>query len=374
MPERFSLGELLESAPGRVGETSLPVVSVSEPRGIVFQESLFKKRIATTDISRYWVVHPGNLVYNPYLLWNGAVGVWFGSTTACTSPAYEVLRAKAQGTERFIHYLMRSTRVTRAVNAIASGSVTRRRTAPIGRILALEFDLPSIDEQRRIAGVLGALDDIIEVNRGLARDCEQLAQSLAASSPTTTSLSTFTTWGGFSAVKPVGLVEHYSLPAFDAGRNAERVDGSSIKSNKQRIVDPCVLVARLNPHIPRVWMVYPESSVSSLASTEFVPISSNAVSNEAVYAVCSAPAFLEQMKGLVTGTTGSHQRVDKHALTSVEVPDVRTLSVEKLDAIALLVKQAHALRVEISELAKTRDELLPPLMSGRVRVTEPVVA
>jgi type I restriction enzyme S subunit len=235
---------------------------------------------------------------------------------------------------------------------------------------ALHVCVPDRAYQDEVVRLLGALDDLIEVNLGLARDCEHLAQALASRASSQTPLSAFATWGGLSTVKPVGLVDHYSLPAFDDGRRAERVDGGTVKSNKQRIEQPCVLVARLNPHIPRVWMVYPDESVTSLASTEFVPLTGNEVAQEVVYAVCSAPAFLEQMGGLVTGTTGSHQRVDKDALTSVSVPDVRTLESRVIETITQLVRQAHALRVEIGELAATRDELLPLLMSGRVRVSE----
>jgi type I restriction enzyme S subunit len=234
--------------------------------------------------------------------------------------------------------------------------------------------LPPLDEQRRISGVLGALDDLIEVNRGLAQDCEHLAQVLVSRVSGQVTLSTFTTWGGLSTIKPDGTVDHYSLPAFDDGRTAERVDGGTIKSNKQRIDKPCVLVARLNPHIPRVWMVYPDEFVTSVASTEFVSVKGDAVPQEVVYAVCSSPEFLRQMSGLVTGTTGSHQRVDKDALTGVPVPDVRTLEPNVIEAITQLIRQAHALRVEIRDLAATRDELLPLLMSGRVRVSEAVAA
>lgn len=238
------------------------------------------------------------------------------------------------------------------------------------RLASLSLDLPQLDEQRRIAGVLGALDDLIEVNRSVVRDCEGLAQALAASGVESTALSAFTSWGGLAAVKPAGVVDHYSLPAFDAGREPERVDGSAIKSNKQKLLGPCVLVARLNPHIPRVWMVYPDEVFSSLASTEFVPIVGAGVPDEVVYAVCSAPGYLEQMNGFVAGTTGSHQRVDKDALTSVQVPDVRLLPTSVRDAIVALVRQTHACREEIKELAATRDDLLPLLMSGKVRVSE----
>lgn len=256
------------------------------------------------------------------------------------------------------------------INGMDSGSAIPSLTRD--HFYAVPVALPPLSDQRRIAGVLGALDDLIEVNRALAGDCERLARSLVSTASATTTLSSFTTWGGLPTVKPAGQVDHYSLPAFDDEQTPERLDGSLIKSNKQQISQPCVLVARLNPHIPRVWMVYPDTAVSSLASTEFVAICAVGVPNEVVYAVCSTPTYLEQMNGLVTGTTGSHQRVDKDALTSVEVPDVRTLPAENLEAIALLVKQAHALRLEIRELSSTRDELLPLLMSGRVRVTKEV--
>ncbi|PTW91050.1 type I restriction enzyme S subunit [Microbacteriaceae bacterium MWH-Ta3] len=272
----------------------------------------------------------------------------------------------------YLRYFLASSVGQERLNERSTGTtVVGIRQAELLKVLV---PVPSLDEQRRIAGVLGALDDLIDVNRALAGDCERLARLLASTASATTTLSSFTTWGGLSTVKPAGTVDHYSLPAFDDEQTPERLDGSLIKSNKQQISQPCVLVARLNPHIPRVWMVYPNTAVSSLASTEFVPICAAGVPNEVVYAVCSAPTYLEQMNGLVTGTTGSHQRVDKDALTSVEVPDVRTLPAANLEAIALLVKQAHALRVEIRELSSTRDELLPLLMSGRMRVTEEVAA
>lgn len=254
------------------------------------------------------------------------------------------------------------------ISGFLTGSTQPKLTA--GNLARIPLQVPGLDEQRRIAGVLGAMDDLIEVNEGLARDCEALAQSLAATPEKMTPLSAFTKWGGLSTMKPSGLVAHYSLPAFDDGRQPELVDGSSIKSNKQKLDSPCVLVSRLNPHIPRVWMAYPESEVTSLASTEFVPIFGDGVENEVVYATCSAASYLDSLGGLVTGTTGSHQRVDKDALTSVVVPDVRTLDARISEAIRDLIRQAQACREEMRDLSAARDELLPLLMSGRVRVGE----
>ena len=52
-----------------------------------------------------------------------------------------------------------------------------RHTSP-GRIRQFETTPPPIDEQRAIAGVLGALDDKIEQNRRTSRALEQLAQAI----------------------------------------------------------------------------------------------------------------------------------------------------------------------------------------------------
>ena len=64
------------------------------------------------------------------------------------------------------------------------------------------------------------------------------------------------------------------------------------------------------------------------------------------------------------------QRVDKKAVPTLLVPDVRLLCDETRDAIVALVRGASEVRVEAQDLARQRDELLPLLMSGKVRVSE----
>lgn len=48
-------------------------------------------------------------------------------------------------------------------------------------------------------------------------------------------------------------VSIFSLPSFDQGKNPESLPGTEVGSAKTRLNRPCVLVAKLNPHIPRVW-------------------------------------------------------------------------------------------------------------------------
>lgn len=94
------------------------------------------------------------------------------------------------------------------------------------------------------------------------------------------------------------------------------------------------------------------------------------VSPEAVWAACGSEQFSSAMVSMVTGTTGSHQRVDKGAIPEIAVPDPRRLPEGAMRAVTALVQVANGSRDEAQRLADVRDELLPLLMSGRVSVDE----
>lgn len=169
--------------------------------------------------------------------------------------------------------------------------------------------------------------------------------------------------------RPSGQVAHYSLPSFDAARLPVTEDGASIKSGKYFLEGPSTLLARLNPQTSRAWMAYPQAP--AVCSTEFVVArGSGNVATEEVWAVTSTRDFWDQMREASGGTTNSHQRVDKKAVPTLLVPDVRLLCDETRDAIVALVRGASEVRVEAQDLARQRDELLPLLMSGKVRVSE----
>jgi type I restriction enzyme S subunit len=68
--------------------------------------------------------------------------------------------------QKFNHHLATSASGTKILH-----------TSP-GRIEDFQFDLPPLPTQRAIAGVLGALDDKIEVNRRMARTLEAAARAL----------------------------------------------------------------------------------------------------------------------------------------------------------------------------------------------------
>lgn len=78
--------------------------------------------------------------------------------------------------KRFLYYLLCTREYRHEVVSSATGT-TVKHTSP-SRIMAFEFMLPSLPEQRAIAHILGTLDDKIELNRRMNETLEAMARAL----------------------------------------------------------------------------------------------------------------------------------------------------------------------------------------------------
>ncbi|MCR9160826.1 MAG: restriction endonuclease subunit S [Nannocystaceae bacterium] len=76
----------------------------------------------------------------------------------------------------FLYYCFSSPEVSGSIRSQKIGSSVPGFN--LGQLKAIELNLPPIDEQRRIAAVLGALDDKIELNRKMNRTLEEMAQAI----------------------------------------------------------------------------------------------------------------------------------------------------------------------------------------------------
>ena len=91
-------------------------------------------------------------------------------------------------------------------------------------------------------------------------------------------------------------------------------------------------------------------------------------SQEYLFCLFSSEQFRDTLASLVTGTSGSHQRVRPEGLMLMDtvIPDGRTL-----ELFAGMIKPFIALVndsiLEIQNLQAVRDLLLPRLMSGKIR-------
>jgi type I restriction enzyme S subunit len=271
--------------------------------------------------------------------------------------------------ERFVYYLLRSLDFRRFDVGSANPTLNRNHIHP------LEVALPPVEEQRGIAATLGALDDKIHSNRRIVDTAEQLLAALSLQLDREVPTAVLKDVAGWSkqTVSPTsyGFVDLFSIPAFDVDRLPERVTGSSVMSDKLLISEPCVLVSRLNPRTPRVWLAVPARGIPAIASTEFLALtSSSSVTLGAVWLAAQSARFLDGLCERVTGTSGSHQRVRPTDALAIGVPDVRVADDQVVATADGLLGLAHQRKLESRRLATLGDALMPELLSGRIRVPE----
>ena len=282
-----------------------------------------------------------------------------------------VLRANDENDTRFLSYMIESLDL--------SGFITGSTQPKLSQaaLLSIPLRLPKLAEQRRIAGVLGALDDKIESNQAVVTRAEQLideiAEQKATDLPTVAlsevcSLSKSTWKPDTSSDQTVHL---YSLPAFDEGAVPEQAAVSSIKSNKTLMDRPGILVSRLNPRISRMWWVETDATPVSVCSPEFAYLTAGDMHGLAcTWLAVRSPKFRGDFIDRVTGTSGSHQRVRPADLMTIGVPDYRSLAEHTQITVLTLLHLISARRQQSVTLAELRSALLPELMSGRMRVDE----
>ena len=159
--------------------------------------------------------------------------------------------------------------------------------------------------------------------------------------------------------------DHHSIPAFKNNKKSSVEIGSSIKSNKYLIPINSVLVSKLNPRFPRIWMPNNIDEEISICSTEFLPFVPTSVSREFLYDLFRSEKFTTDLQSRVTGTTGSHQRVRPEDVEKIEVLLPTT---EILKAYSDFSKTYHLLiennRAKLFEFEKLRETLIPMLISG----------
>lgn len=268
---------------------------------------------------------------------------------------------------RYLCYQLQLTDMTGYLTGSAQPKLNR------SALDSIQVWLPDLATQTAIADVLGALDDKIAANERANSIASALSQSLLVRASDSVPLVPLGQLVDVprNTVTPVpGGVWHFSLPAFDEGEVPKMEDGAEIKSAKQRLDQPAVLLSKLNPRIPRVWDVATIPEVHpALASTEFIVLEPHSASTAELTAALRLPASLDGLQSLARGTSGSHQRVSPADAMALEIPDVTQLPAALRRTLTVLAAATASRRTESARLAATRDALIPELMSGRLTVS-----
>ena len=330
------------------------------------------------------------------------------------STEFIVIRGRPNVTDNdFAYYLTQWEKVRNYAIEQMTGTSGRQRV-PTDSLDYLTVPLPPLAEQRAIAHVLGTLDDKIELNRRMNETLEAMAQALFQDwfvdfGPVRAKLEGREpylppeVWSLFPDRRadselgetpegwevrrlgevvehlrnnenpfkdPETIFTHFSIPAYDEGQMPRQELGANIKSAKSRVPHGSVLLSRLNPEIARVWLVDVPLDDRAVCSTEFMILGAKSHLRRCyIYCIGLSKPFRQRLESLVTGTSGSHQRVPASAVLSlnVAVPPVHVIEAFETLAAALL-DHTLANRRESHVLAAQRDTLLPSLMSGEVQI------
>jgi type I restriction enzyme M protein len=167
---RFLLGDVLIRSTERLGVRGEPeILTCTESGGIVLQRERFAKRIATEDTSEYKFVRRTDIVYNPYLLWAGAIDQCLIVEEGVTSPAYEVFRIREGFDPLLVGAALKTESMMQRYDGISVGTVKRRRRAAPERFLELEIYLPPLEQQKEMMAGSLALQKLLFSYVDLAR-------------------------------------------------------------------------------------------------------------------------------------------------------------------------------------------------------------
>jgi Type I restriction modification DNA specificity domain len=299
----------------------------------------------------------------------GRVGSYCGSLRYCDSDVWVtdnalVCRAKEPRETRYWYYALH----TCGLNGHRGGSGQPLLNQAILRDVSVST--VAAPQRRRIAELLGALDDKIAANARVIAAAEHLMVAAARAVSEYVPLSHLAARSTNLLGPPhfEAAVAHFSLPAFDDGAKPRLVAGGSVKSGKFLLSAPCVLFAKLNPRIPRVWDVPVLPRQMALASTEFVVLRPIGIDTSALWSALRQPDVVATLQRRAAGTSGSHQRVQPRDLLELSVRDVRRLAPAAARTITGLGALCHARRAESVRLSAFRDAALPLLISGELRV------
>ncbi|MEO7455341.1 MAG: restriction endonuclease subunit S [Gemmatimonadaceae bacterium] len=129
------------------------------------------------------------------------------------------------------------------------------------------------------------------------------------------------TWSVNPAEHEDETFEYFSIPAYQNGLRAQHVKGGEILSQKLLIPAKCLLFAKLNPRVEKIWNVESSGDLRRLASTEWLPIVPEAHLDQRFgYYLLWSKWVLPIAQSLTSGSTPSRQRVEPASFYEIEVP------------------------------------------------------
>jgi type I restriction enzyme S subunit len=301
------------------------------------------------------------------------------------------IRDLQQADQHFIYYLFNTKPVRQQIRGSASGTKIRH-TAP-SRIADVNVTVPPLPIQRRIAGILSAYDELIENSQRRIKILESMARGLyrewfvhfrfpghesvpRVKSPLgeipegwevkslgeiAENVRRNVAKGEMDKPKPYVGLEH--IPRRSLALDAWETT-TELGSNKLEFKKGEVLFGKIRPYFHKVSV----APFDGLCSADTIVIRSRRPEHYAVVVACvSSDAFVAEASATANGAKMPRANWDVLEKFQVVIPKGKVA--EEFSALfADIVAQQQAFIFQIQNLRRTRDLLLPRLLSGQIDV------
>lgn len=280
----------------------------------------------------------------------------------------------------FLYYSLQAPYLQHQINASGTGSTVSHIRVPDAS--KFEILLPSLNIQKSISTILRSLDDKIEVNYKMNETLEEMAMTLYKNLFVDGSEHELISLNELIEINPRTSLKKGSMTTFvdmkaisDGSLSVKDIDifHKEFKSGS-KFVNGDTLMARITPCFENgkvAFVDFLEEKAVGGGSTEFLVLRANeGVSPQYVYCLSRDKQFRNHAKLSMFGTSG-RQRVQKDSVHKYEIKKPDPHLMKKFDAITKpYFEQIRANTKEVHYLEKTRDYLLPRLLSGEIDLSE----
>ena len=300
---------------------------------------------------------------------DGEIG--FGSTE------YIVFRAKKNLTvPDFVYYLIRSEVVREPAIKSMVGTSGRQRVQT-DYVRNIVINLPPLDTQKKIAAVLSALDDKIELNNAINKNLEEQAQAIFDEFYRKADEEVF-----------LGKTCKCELGGTPSRKNLEYWNGNiswinSGEVNKFRIIEPSEKITELGLKKSATKLLPAKTTVIAITGATLGQVSLleiESCANQSVVGIIPNkkipyeyiyPLVKMKISELLTHQTGgAQQHINKRNVEDLSIKILSPNFMKKyLSIVSGIYELISNICFENQKLGELRDALLPKLMSGEIDVS-----
>ncbi|HKI62289.1 MAG TPA: restriction endonuclease subunit S [Mariprofundaceae bacterium] len=343
---------------------------------------------------------PGDILFARITpcLENGKISQYAGEIPGLGSTEFFVLRArKGMADPSYIYYFSQDKKFRSVAEKSMSGASGRQR-ADISALSEYECNFPTFSIQSRIAEILSAYDELIENNLRRIKVLEEMARSLyrewfvnfrypghesislvgslVGPIPKDWALKALTECievkpsvvvprEGEKPFVPMGCLSNDSMLISDIESRAGS-SGSKFQNGD-------TLFARITPCLENgktgFVQFLPNEKAVAFGSTEFIVLRSKALTPQYVYCMARSDEFRDVAIKSMTGASG-RQRVQESCFGQISITRPPQWLLDKFTSTTEpMFRFIYKLQTQTENLRRTRDMLLPKLLSGQLTIS-----